>query len=116
MDNFYGWEKRQSAVSSLDDAHDGRNGLHNATVYSLIYIDPDRDLPEEIRSEFRSLMEELRTATPKADEGCIRASIDRMDDATVQDMITRIVGLHENLSQAEVVSPQHCCANNLARD
>lgn len=102
MDNFYGWEKLQNAVSSLDDVCDQRTGLLNAVVYSLIHIDPGRDLPVEIQSDFKCFMKELRTATPQADEGRICPTINEMDDTAVQDMVTRIIGSYENVSRRDL--------------
>ena len=102
MDNSYGREKLQNAVLSLDNVCDQRTGLLNAVVYSLIHIDPDRDLPVEIQSEFKCIMKELRTATPQADEGRIRATINEMDDTAVRDLVTRIAGLYGNLSRRDL--------------
>ena len=69
-----------------------------AVVYSLIHLKPD-DLPEEIRADFKQLMESLSRVKPEGDEGSVKATVNAMSEEEVQSMVDKIVSMHDTVTR-----------------
>ena len=95
----YGWEKLHTAVSCLAGMGDQRKRLIDAVVSSLICINPDRDLPPEIRSDFAQFIGDVTSVKAERDEGNIRATVESLDEMGVHRAVEKIVGFYDTVSR-----------------
>ena len=91
----YGWEKLHLAVHSLAGAMPQKERLVSAVTSNLIHITPGRDLPPELRDEFRQFMEEITSVDARANEGTIQATIDRLNEVGISRAIDKIIGFYD---------------------
>ena len=91
----YGCEKLHTAVSCLAGMGDQRKRLIDAVVSSLICINPDRDLPPEIRSDFAQFIGDVTSVKAERDEGNIRATVDSLDEMGVHRAVEKIIGFYD---------------------
>jgi len=96
MSYDYGREKLSAAVSGLATGTARlKDRLTDATASQLHRINPDEDLPEVIRSDFRALLDQLTLTT-------IDRSVEAMEDAEVLAAIEKIVGFYGAVCAASV--------------
>lgn len=97
MSLSYGWEKLHTAVHSLAGPESQSERLVDAAAYSLANINPENDLPEEMREEFTALMSDLTTVQAKGDEGNLRATINSFSEVQLNKAIEKIIGLYDSI-------------------
>ena len=83
------------AVNCLVGMGDQRERLVNAVVSGLIHINPGRDLPPEIRSDFAQFIGDITSVQAEGDEGNIRATVDTLDDLDVYSAVEKIIGFYD---------------------
>ncbi|GEM_PF-1469328 len=93
----YGWEKLHVAVSALVGSQDQRHRLVDAVIGSLLQIDPEVHLPEGIRAEFASFMEQIKQASPQGNEGGAQAYVDSLDEVGLTRASEKIVGFYDSI-------------------
>jgi hypothetical protein len=93
----YGWEKLHTAIHSLTGSSSQKDRLVNAICYSLIHIDPDNDLPAELREDFSGFMVEMTSVNAIGNEGSVRATVDRLDEIGVAGAIEKIISFHDTV-------------------
>jgi len=93
----YGWEKLHVAVHSLAGAASQKERLVGAVVFSLIHINPDVDLPEKMRDEFKQFMQEITSVAAMRDEGTVQATIDTYDELALSRAVEKIIGFYDEI-------------------
>ena len=97
MNQGYGWQKLHLAVHSLCGEGEQAQRLVNAIVYQLIHITPDNDLPEEVRDEFKELMEGVSSVEGQNGEGAVQATVNTFDEIMIDQAIHKIIGLYDTV-------------------
>lgn len=97
----YAWEKAMVAVTGMACNPDSINErIAHAFAYSLIRINPEEHLPEDLRP----LLEEIRTALtsvePIGDEGSIAATTRVMSTEEATNIARKIVDLYDKICAA----------------
>jgi hypothetical protein len=96
----YGWEKFYAAVSSLAASADSlQDRLANVWISHLIHLNPDEDLPEERRGEFREMKARVTRETGRAGEGSIAATTRLITDKEARQMIERICSIYDAIAR-----------------
>ena len=92
----YAWEKTMVAVTSMAANPDSiQDRIASAFVDSLIRIEPERDLPQDLQPLFAEIWTAL-TATPaKGNEGSAMASARAMDTEQATEIARKIVRLYD---------------------
>ena len=93
----YAREKFYNAIETLAGPSEQRKRLFDAFVFSLIHVNPERDLPERMRQEFSDFCKQLTRIPAQADEGTAEATIKTMSDEEVAEAVSRIVGMNHDL-------------------
>lgn len=95
-----GWNHLHAAVHTLAGASDQKQRLESAIISNMAQINPDHDLPPEIRHDFVSFMSEMRSHRTRDSEGAVWELINRMDRLQRQQAITRIIDFYDAVSRA----------------
>lgn len=93
----YGWQKLYGAIHSLAGENSQKERLVNAIAYNLIHITPEKDLPSELRDEFRQFMKKMTSVTAKSNEGTIQATITQLDEIETHRAIEKIISFHDTI-------------------
>jgi hypothetical protein len=94
----YAAEKFYTAVRALTGPGSQRRRLADAYVYHFVTIKSEM-LPEATRYRFKEFCEAI-TRVPGTGEGAVEASVARMSDNDVIDMVNEILGLYAELQSA----------------
>ncbi|MBY6223555.1 hypothetical protein [Ferrimonas balearica] len=95
----YGWEKLHIAVHTLCGGRERRERLIDALALSLIHINANEHLPEDMRDEFINFWEEMTFV--QGEDGTIKATVDSLDDMGVSRAIEKIVGFYDEICRLE---------------
>lgn len=87
----YGWEKLHVAVGSLTGAVDYSERITNAYIFSLININAEVNIPEEIRERYFELLELY------SGEHTIAEQVEAMDNDKKHKIVENIVGLYDQI-------------------
>jgi hypothetical protein len=94
-----GWKNLHAAVHTLAGASDQKQRLENAIISDMSRINPDYDLPPEIRHDFAVFMGQMRSQRTRDSEGAVWELIKRMDGLQRQQAITRIIDFYDAVSR-----------------
>jgi len=97
MSLSYGWEKLHSAVHTLTGQSSQSERLEGAIIYNLIHINPDNDLPEEMREEFKEFMNEISSVEAQNNEGNVHATVNTYDETQVSRAIEKIINFYDTV-------------------
>ena len=97
MSISYGWEKLHLAVHSLCGMGTQHERLINATTFNLSHINPENDLPEELRAGFKDLYAQLTANTATEGEGRIQSTIKVFDEIQLHKAIEEIISLYDSI-------------------
>jgi hypothetical protein len=86
------WEKLLAATLVLTTSEPIKQRLISAFSSHLLHIDA-ADLPKDARSEFRNLIDRLRSATPLRGESAVAATVRKMSNQEVEDCARAVVEL-----------------------
>jgi hypothetical protein len=96
MGKEYAWEKFHLAVlglvTSQKPLHDR---LADAYVYHLMHA--ERDLPEEIREDFKQLRDALSRKEAVGDEGSVAASAAALNESEAHKLLELIVSMYDEV-------------------
>ena len=96
----YAWEKFYSAVRTLVLIPEPlRNRLASAATDDIMHVQPERDLPDELRGKFEEIMKKLTS------EGSISVSVNNLTDDEVKDMADKIISLYDHIVKTEATTP-----------
>jgi hypothetical protein len=56
-----------------------------------------KELPEDLRTDFEWILQQLTKYDAESDEGKVRASLNKLDDATIQDVADKIAHIYDML-------------------
>ncbi|HWV17656.1 MAG TPA: hypothetical protein VNZ68_03675 [Rhodocyclaceae bacterium] len=94
-----GWQSLHAAVHTLAGASDQKQRLESAIIFNLSQINPERDLPPEVRRHFVTFMREMRTHHTRDSEGAVWEVIKLMDSLQRQQAITHIIDFYDAVSR-----------------
>jgi hypothetical protein len=97
-DSHYALEKLSAAVHALAVAEGNVRDRLIEAFPDLIAVS-ERDLPDELRAEYRSIREELTKREARGKEGRMIATIARMRNSTGAKIALRIYNLHLRLRE-----------------
>lgn len=97
----YAWEKTMVAVTSMASNPDSINErIASAYVDSLIRINPEEHLTEDLRPLFADITTALTRTPATGDEGRARASARAMTTEQATDVARKIVNLYDQVCAA----------------
>jgi len=100
MQAEYGLEQLTSAVFTIADSQETlQQRLLSACVYDILSINPERDLPPEMREKFTTLCQLLNCKPAMEEHGSIAATISGMKDEEARRHIETIGQLYRELSE-----------------
>ena len=91
-----GWQNLHAAVNILAGASTQKQ---NAIIYNMAKINPDHDLPPEIRRDFTAFMREMHSHRTRDSEGAVWDVIMGMDRQQRQQAIARIISFYDVVSR-----------------
>jgi len=95
MNLQYTCDKLDAAVRTLKEGtSESRFRLGNAYLSQLRELHAD-DFPNELRSDFKVLMDRMAKVAADRNEDTFKESIERLDQEKVDDLTTRIFNLQE---------------------
>ena len=94
-----GWQNLHAAVNILAGASTQKQRLENAIIYNMAKINPDHDLPPEIRRDFTAFMREMHSHRTRDSEGAVWDVIMGMDRQQRQQAIARIISFYDVVSR-----------------
>jgi hypothetical protein len=97
MEYSYVWEKFFGATMSLIGDGSLKQRLEYA-AQSIIHL-KNQDIPEDVKEDVLSLIEDLTSGNPDGDEGRIHATIKRMSDEEARGTAKRILGVYDNIAR-----------------
>lgn len=97
MDYGYTWEKFFGATMSLVGEGPLKQRLENATL-SIIRL-KNHNIPDDVKQDVLSLIEDLTSGNPDGEEGRIHATIKRMTDEEARATAKRILGVYDNIAR-----------------
>lgn len=97
MEYSYTWEKFFGATMSLVGDGPLKERLEYA-AQSIIHL-RNQDIPEAVKEDVLSLIEDLTSGNPEGEEGRIRATINRMTDEEAGGTAKRILGIYDNIAR-----------------
>lgn len=101
----YAWEKTMVAVTSMACNPDSiQDRIAAAYVGSLMHIEPERDLPEDLRPLLAEIKAALTGTPAVGDEGRAVASARAMGHERATDIARKIVDLYDKVC---VARPDH---------
>ena len=84
----YAWEKFHNAVRALAAIDDDiKSRLEIASINSIMHVDPERDLPDNLRDEYKLIIDELTA------EVSIPETISSMSKEEASNLAKKIVSL-----------------------
>jgi hypothetical protein len=96
MSISYAWEKSMLAVTGMARSTKNINGrIADAYVYHLINIEPDRDLPEDLRLRLAEIREALTRTPARGNEGTVQASAMAMSEEEASEIADKIVEFYD---------------------
>src|SRR5262249_42969175 len=93
----YGWEKLFKAVGTLIGPGPLNKRLADAVIYNVIHINAERDLPPDIRNEFKNFMENISSVEAKGDEGDIQATVNTLDEGEINKAAGDILSFYDSV-------------------
>ena len=94
----YAQEKFYTAVLSMEKSPSSlRTRIYNAFL-SFHPIRPEEDLPEDLRADYKWIIEHLEKYEPKGDKGSVQMSLEKLDDETIKKIAEKIVDIYDQLS------------------
>ena len=100
MQAEYGLEQLTSAVFTIADSHETlQQRLISACVYDILNINPERDLPQEMREKFTTLCQLLNCQPAMEGQGSIFATISAMNDDEARRHIETIGQMYRELAE-----------------
>jgi hypothetical protein len=97
--NTYGWQQFHKATLCLVWAGSQRERLVGALAYCLVHVKPDEDLPEEIRHDFKTMMQELASKPARGNEGTFAATVATLSDLDVSRYCEKIVSMYDAITR-----------------
>jgi|GEM_PF-3910152 hemerythrin superfamily protein len=97
MEYSYVWEKFFGAMMSLVGELPLRARLEYA-AQSIIAL-KHQTIPEDVKDDVMSLIEDLTSGNPDGEEGKIHATIKRMSDEEARDTAKRILGYYDKIAR-----------------
>lgn len=95
----YVWEKFYSAVRGLAASEFPLpRRLANAYLYHLMHLRRE-ELPEDIKDDFRDLVEALSRKEATGDEGNVMASATTLDELEVNELIHSITDMYDRVAK-----------------
>lgn len=94
-----GWKSLHAAVHTLAGASDQKQRLESAIIFNLSQINPQRDLPPEVRPNFVAFMREMRAHHTRDSEGAVWEVVKLMDSLQRQQAITHIIDFYDAVSR-----------------
>ena len=96
QDYLYAQEKFYTAVSGMAKSSASlRTRIFNAYL-SFHVLRPD-EMPEDLREDYKWIMDQLTKSEAEGDEGKVQASLKKMDDETAQIIAEKIVYINDHL-------------------
>lgn len=95
----YGWQSLHAAVHTLAGASELKHRLESAILFNLIQIEPNNDLPEEIRDDFVGFMNAMHSRRTHDSEGNVSDAIECLDDVGRQRAVIRIIDFYDAVSR-----------------
>jgi hypothetical protein len=107
MTMSYGTEKFGLAVYTLATSPKSiQQRVAEAFMFSLINVNPDEDLPKELRAEFRALRDRVSREKPEYEgEGTIQATTRKFTDEETVDIARAIMEMASKVEEAAINSP-----------
>ncbi|KQP35949.1 hypothetical protein [Methylobacterium sp. Leaf100] len=97
----YAWEKTMVAVTSMASNPDSiQERVAAAYVDSLMHIEPERDLPDDLRPLLAEIKAALTDTPAVGDEGRVAASARAMGREKATDVARKIVDLYDKVCVA----------------
>lgn|SRR5690606_30068939 len=94
-----GWNSLHAAVHTLAGASNQKQRLESAIIFNLSQINPERDLPPEVRRNFVAFMREMRARHTRDSEGAVWEVVNLMDSLQRQQAITHIIDFYDAVSR-----------------
>lgn len=96
---IHGLQSLHAAVHTLAGASDLKHRLESAIIFNLVQIKPENDLPEEVRDDFVSFMDEMHSRRTCDSEGAVWNVIQLLDDVGRQRAVIRIIDFYDLVSR-----------------
>jgi len=98
----YSYEKLRVAVDALLGQEPIQSRLEIATIGVLSELWPaqDGDIPADVLANWKAIEAALTDSQPVADEGLIKAAINRMDDETAERIARSVFVVFRGVSRA----------------
>ncbi|MBU0730802.1 MAG: hypothetical protein KKE17_08190 [Proteobacteria bacterium] len=94
-------EKFHKAIMTLCGEGEKRERLIDAYLFCIIHIKAE-NLPKSIQQEFNKLENNLNYIEPSEGEGRVQATVNSMTAEELDNCISKIIEIHENLIRTEV--------------
>ncbi len=94
-DYDYAWEKLRVAVQCLAGTGSQKYRLLDALISALSRINPDDDLPPEIREDFEQLMKDMRQLPAVGQDGRYKITVDSLSDDAVSEAINQVMNFYD---------------------
>lgn len=98
MNNVYVWEKLHGAVYCLIGTSTMKVRLVEA--FGTLSFIPEDQIPEEIRQQFRDIMQLIRTAKSEGVEGRIKAAVRQMNESECYDIAKIILSMYDTITRS----------------
>ena len=96
----YTWEKFHQAIHSLAGSGSQRERLVNAYVFNITHVKVE-EVPKEIQEEFQKFTKDMTCIPAKGSEGSVQATVNKMTEIEVIQMIERIISMHDTITRHE---------------
>ena len=73
--------------------------IADAYISQLIRLN-EQDLPEDIRTDFRLMREQLTSRSPEGDEGSVMATVNKMSEEEATAIARKISRMHDTIAAA----------------
>lgn len=101
MSLSYAYEKLMIAVDVLATSPQTiQNRLGNAFISGLTRINPEEDLPVNLRTDFQQLLDQVTRVAAVGDEGTISATTRIMSDDEAAEIAKKILNLFHQVFEA----------------
>ncbi len=97
MNTSYIWEKLYGAVYCLIGTSTMRIRLEGA--YATLAFIPEDQIPEDIKQQFRDVMQVVRSEKQAGTEGKIKAAVRKMDETECNTMAKIILGMYDTITR-----------------
>lgn len=96
----YGWKQFYTAVSCLAGAKNMKERLRDS-IACLTLIEPDRDLPDSMREDFRGFLASMTSKPAAGDEGTIQATVETLGELDLHNAADKVISFYGDVCRQQ---------------